>query len=103
MPNSPLYPRRKGTSGRKKCHWTELASYLKVRSREICKANQCKPDAHNCESYAYIRFDGALIDVCLPDYFQGSSKPYAAIPLPWRGCGRDLKHETENDCEVMEM
>jgi hypothetical protein len=102
MPNSPLYP-RKSKAGRKPCPWTELANHLKKKSKEICKINECKCDNHYCESYAYIRGDAVLLDVCAPDFFQGSSKPYAAIPLPWHGCGRELKHEVENDCEILEM
>jgi hypothetical protein len=75
--------------------WTKLAKYLTKQSREICKMNGCKGDEHNCESYAYIRNDGALLDICGSDYFQGSSKPVAAVSLPWRGCGKELRNEVE--------
>lgn len=102
MPNSPLYPRRK-TKGRKPCPWTELANHLKAKSKEICEINQCKPDDHNCESCAYITAHGTLLDVCLPDYFQGHSQPVAAVPLPWKGCGRDLKQEVENDIGLLDL
>lgn len=81
-----------------KSPWTELANHLKKRSKEICKLNGCKGGEHNCESYAYIREDGALLDICCSDYFQGCSKPHAAITLPWTGCGRDLKKAVEDDC-----
>lgn len=70
-----------------------LAQYLKQRSKEICADNECTEDEHNCESYAYITKDGDLLDICIPDYFQGSSKPYAAIPLPWSGTQEELDDE----------
>jgi hypothetical protein len=78
--------------------WTKLAKYLAKESREICKLNGCKHDDHKCESYAYIRNDGALLDICASDYFQGSSAPVAAVMLPWRGCGRELREEVEDQC-----
>jgi hypothetical protein len=31
--------------------------------------------------------------VCGSDYFQGSSKPYAAIMLPWTGTQKELEEE----------
>lgn len=96
MGNSPLYPRSK-KAGRKKCHWTELSNHLKAKSKEICKTNRCKRGEHNCESYAYIKPDGVLLDVCMSDYFQGCTLPVAAIPMPWSGCGRDLKKAVEDD------
>lgn len=78
-----------------------LAQYLRSRSREICRDNGCKAGNHNCESYAYITADYRLMDICAPDYFQGCSKPHAAIPLPWRGGMRDLKRAVDNDCSEM--
>lgn len=77
-----------------------LAAELRQRSREICKDNGCKGGEHNCGSYAYIDGDLNLLDVCLPDYFPGTSKPYAAVPLPWEGCGRDLIAAVEDDLNV---
>lgn len=79
-----------------------LAQYLKRRSREICKDNQCTRDNHNCESYAYINSEMQLLDICISDYFQGSSKPYAAIPLPWTGGMKELRKEVEDQCAEME-
>ena len=70
-----------------------LAQYLKQRSKEICADNECTEDEHNCGSYAYITKDGDLLDICIPDYFQGSSEPYAAIPLPWDGAQEELDDE----------
>lgn len=78
-----------------------LAQYLKKRSREICKDNGCAKGEHNCESYAYINAEMQLMDICCSDFFQGSSKPYAAIPLPWTGGMRDLKAEVTNQCAEM--
>jgi hypothetical protein len=34
-----------------------------------------------------------LLDICASDFFQGSSKPVAAISLPWKGSMRDLRRE----------
>lgn len=101
MANSPLYPRSK-KPGRKKCHWTELSNHLKAKSKEICEINGCKGGEHYCESYAYITEHGVLLDVCLPDYAPayfsgGGPKSMAAIPMPWTGCGRDLKKAVEDD------
>lgn len=72
-----------------------LAKHLKQRSKEICEMNECTEDEHNCESYAYINQDYQLLDICAPDYFQGSSKPYAAISLPWDGSQDELEHEVD--------
>lgn len=77
----------------------KLAKYLRERSREICKDNGCRGDNHNCESYAYITEDLDLLDICCPGYLQGSSKPHAAVMLPFRGCGRDLIEEVERDLD----
>ena len=70
-----------------------LAQYLKQRSKEICVDNECTEDEHNCGSYAYITKDGDLLDVCIPDFFQGSGELYAAIPLPWDGTQAELDDE----------
>ena len=70
-----------------------LSDYLAQRSKEICADNECTEDEHNCGSYAYITKDGDLLDICIPDYFQGSSEPYAAIPLPWSGTQEELDDE----------
>lgn len=75
-----------------------LAQYLRKRSREICRDNGCKDGNHNCESYAYITADYRLLDICASDYFQGSSKPHAAIPLPFRGTMTELKKMVDADC-----
>lgn len=75
-----------------------LSTYLEKQSAEICELNGCTEDNHNCESYAYINKDLELLDVCYPDYFQGSSKPYAAIPLPWSGTEEELKKEVLEQC-----
>ena len=70
-----------------------ISQYLTQRSKEICADNECTDDEHNCESYAYITKDGNLLDVCASDYFQGSSEPVAAIPLPWNGTQEELDDE----------
>jgi len=72
-----------------------LARHLKMRSKEICRDNGCTKDNHNCESYAYIDREGNLLDICMSDYFQGSSKPVAAISLPWVGSQAELLDEIE--------
>lgn len=72
-----------------------LAQYLRKRSKEICADNECTDEQHNCESYAYINADYQLLDLCYPDYFQGSSKPYAAIPLPWTGSQAELEEQVD--------
>ena len=69
------------------------AQYLRKQSKEICQMNGCANDEHNCGSYAYITKDGQLLDVCYPDYFQGSSEPVAAISLPWSGSQKELERE----------
>ena len=79
-----------------------LAQYLKRRSKEICRDNNCKKslrerDEHRCESYAYINKKGELLDICASDYFQGSSEPVAAIALPWSGSQRELMREVRED------
>ena len=70
-----------------------LSQYLAQRSKEICTDNECTEDEHNCESYAYITKDGNLLSIFTSDYFQGSSKPVAAIPLPWNGTQEELDDE----------
>jgi hypothetical protein len=79
--------------------WNKLSAYLRRRSREICKDNNCTRDGHNCESYAYIRVDGTLIDICISDYFCGGYGPYAAIPMPWIGTGRELRDAVSDDAQ----
>ena len=79
-----------------------LSDYLKARSREICADNGCTEDNHNCESYAYVNAQGELLDVCYPDFFQGSSDPYAAISLPWNGTQAELEEEIADQCAEME-
>lgn len=78
--------------------WQNLAQYLNEQSQEICALNQCTEDEHQCESYAYIQQDGSLLDICASDYFQGCTKPYAAIPLPWSGTGNELQIDVEDQC-----
>lgn len=77
-----------------------LSSHLKKRSKEICRANGCKADNHNCESYAYINAKGELLDICTSVFFPFSSEPFAAILLPWRGSQSELmvlvKDETDD-------
>jgi hypothetical protein len=74
-----------------------LARYIGRRSKEICADNECTEDNHNCESYAYINEDMDLLDICCPDYFCGSRKRYAAVPLPWEGTGAELIKAVEDD------
>lgn len=81
--------------------WNELAKHLEARGKEICRDNGCTEDEHKCESYAYISRNG-LLDICASDFFQGSSKPHAAIPMPWKGTGEELQEEVENQCAEME-
>ncbi len=89
------------TTATKPAKQLNLSQYLKVRSREICRDNGCKGDEHRCESYAYITADYRLLDICSPDYFQGTSKPHAAIMLPWNGTLTDLKQAVDNDVDSM--
>lgn len=79
-----------------------LAEYLTQQSKEICEMNGCTEDNHNCESYAYITKGMQLLDVCQPDYFQGTSKPHAAVCLPWIGTQAELEEEVANQCFDME-
>ena len=79
-----------------------LAKHLEDRSTEICQMNDCTEDEHKCESYAYISKAG-LLDICCPDYFSGSSEPYACIPLPWSGSQEDLDAEVENQIAEQEI
>ena len=68
-----------------------LAHYLITRSQEICLDNGCTEEEHQCASSAYIDQDMQLLDICGSDYFQGTSAPYAAIPLPWLGTQTELR------------
>ena len=70
-----------------------LAQYLTRRGAEICRDNGCTEEEHRCESYAYINDDMGLMDLCASDYFQGSSGPYACIPMPWHGSYTELRKE----------
>jgi hypothetical protein len=79
-----------------------LSQYLRKQSKEICALNKCKGDEHNCESYAYIDKDMNLLDVCGSGFFQGTSKPHAAIGLPWTGNQKDLEDEVAEQCWEME-
>lgn len=79
-----------------------LSHHLKMRSKEICADNGCTEDDHKCESYAYIRFDMQLLDICASDYFQGCSKPHAAVSLPWDGDAVELMNEVDDQCADME-
>lgn len=74
-----------------------LSTYLHNRSLQICADNHCTEDEHFCESYAYVTAEGKLLDICCPDYFQGSSRPYAAIPLPWNGTEEELKRKIRRE------
>lgn len=75
-----------------------LSQHLRNRSKEICRDNGCTEDEHKCESYAYINKDCQLIDICMSDYFQGSSKPVAAVGLPWNGTQEQLEAEVAEQC-----
>jgi len=75
-----------------------LSMYLRKRSKEICKDNKCTDLDHFCESYAYINKDCELLDICISDYFQGSSNPVAAVSLPWTGNQKELKEEIDEQC-----
>lgn len=77
---------------------TTLAEHLQERSKEICADNGCTEDNHVCESYAYVSSKNQLLDVCASDYFHGSSKPHAAIPLPWTGTQEELEEEIADQC-----
>jgi len=75
-----------------------LSQYLKKMSKEICHRGECTEDEHHCDYCAYINSQVQLMDICAPDYFQGSSKPYAAIPLPWSGNQKELEREVKEQC-----
>ena len=77
-----------------------LARYLRQRSKEICRDNECGEE-HNCESYAYIDGEMNLLDLCGSDYFQGTSKPHAAISLPWCEFGGELLDAVLDQCAEM--
>ena len=77
----------------------ELAKHLEQRSREICQHNSCTDEEHQCGSYAYINADFQLLNICLPDYFQGSRQPHAAIPLPWTGTQEELEQAVQDDLD----
>lgn len=79
----------------------KLAEKLAEYSRECCEANKCTDETHNCESYAYIREDGQLLDVCMADYFAGCPRPHAAVSLPWKEDGIELAKEVDAQCEDM--
>ena len=83
-----------------------LAQYLRKRSKEICRDNECTAEDHKCESYAYFATDDGgrlqLLDICYPDYFQGYSRPYAAIPLPWTGSQKDLENQVADEIAEQE-
>lgn len=82
---------------RKDADWQGLAEWLASKSSDICQANGCTEEEHNCESYAYISEDGICHDVCLCDYWRGWGErdeqthgKLAAVPLPFEGDGNDL-------------
>jgi hypothetical protein len=75
-----------------------LAQYLKQRGKEICRDNKCKEEEHYCESYAYINANMQLLDICVSDFFGGTSKPHAAIALPWEGNQKELEEEVIEQC-----
>lgn len=79
-------------------HAADLARHLRRRSKEICALNGCTEDEHNCESYAYVRHDMKLLDICISDYFQGCSAPHAAISLPFDGSAEDLLNDVQEQC-----
>ncbi len=76
-----------------------IAQYLEQESKAICLDNECTEDNHNCGSYAYINADMNLLNVCIPDYFQGYDGRYAAIPLPWAGSLKELEAAVKNELE----
>ena len=43
-----------------------------------------------------------IMDICAPDYFRGSSLPYAVIPLPWSGNLTELRAEVEDQIAEQE-
>jgi hypothetical protein len=75
--------------------FAKLAKYLRIRSKEICRSNDCKPDDHKCESYAYLDEKGDLCDICAPDFAQRSYP--SLISLPFSGHAKDAKREFENN------
>lgn len=75
-----------------------LSKFLRRRSKEICAMNACTEEQHNCDSHAYISADMQLINLCNPDFFQGHSRAYAAISLPWTGTQRELKEAVMEEC-----
>lgn len=79
-----------------------LSQHLRRRSKEICAYNGCTEDEHQCQSYAYINRECQLLDICASDYFQGSSAPVAAIPLPWTGNQKELKAEVRDQIAEQE-
>jgi hypothetical protein len=82
--------------------YAELSKYLARWSLKICAENGCTDERHNCESYAYIRHDGRLLDVCASDYFQGCHEPHAAVSLPWDGTAEELRDEVADQCADVE-
>ena len=83
-------------------NWNELAKYLRDKSKEICEENHCADDHHYCDSYAYITDNGALLDICRPDYFLGvglHGVKYAAISLPWDDDGSKLRRLVREEVE----
>lgn len=76
-----------------------IAQHLQSLSKEICAMNGCTVDEHHCESYAYIDSEMNLLDVCQSDYFQGTSKPCAAVCLPWIGTQAELEEEVLEQCD----
>ncbi len=76
-----------------------LAAWLTYRSSWVCSLNQCTDEGHNCESYAYLDKDLNILDICSPDFFRGSSEPYAAIPLPYTGSQEELEKQVREQIE----
>jgi hypothetical protein len=76
-----------------------LAQYLTRQGKDICADNGCTEENHHCESYAYINDDMELLDLCASDYFQGSSRPNACIPMPWHGSYTELRKEVRVQIE----
>ncbi len=81
-----------------KIKYAATAKFLRKKSKEICKDNECKEDAHKCGSVAYFNEDG-LADICNPDY--ASRQYWSYVSLPFAGFGADLEREIEgNKAEV---
>ena len=75
---------------------------LVATSKEICKANGCTEDDHQCGSNAYFDYNKDtqmfyLVDVCISDYRTKCDDSYIPMPIPEDYTIEQLINDLENN------